>query len=68
MGSSFLFLLPTERSMSKQKSDQKLYHLVLSYKSGHVKPVTVRASSEEVAIRRALKRNPEAVSAECVTM
>ena len=54
--------------MSQQKKDQKLYHLVLSYKSGHIKPVTVRASSEEVAIRRALKRNPEAVSAECVTM
>lgn len=54
--------------MSQQKNNQKLYHLVLSYKSGHIKPVTVRASSEEVAKRRALKRNPEAVSAECVTM
>lgn len=54
--------------MSQQKKNQKLFHLVLEYKGGHIKPVTVRASDEEVAKRRALKRNPEAVKATCVSM
>jgi hypothetical protein len=47
--------------MSQQKKQQQLFTLILEYPSGYTKSVQVRATTEQVAKHRALKRNPEAV-------
>ena len=41
---------------------QRLFRISIVYKNGVSRTVTVRASSREVAERRALKHNPGAVT------
>lgn len=48
--------------MARQKSQQKLFKIVVILKSGKECEVNISASSQEVAERRALKRTPTAVA------
>lgn len=45
----------------RQKKVQKLYHIELEYPNGLSRTIPVRASSKEIAEKRALKRNPSAI-------
>lgn len=47
--------------MARQKKVNKLYNIELAYESGLSRTVQVRASSKEIAEKRALKRNPGAI-------
>ena len=46
----------------REKSKQKLFTVVLNLPGGATKETNVRASTQEVANKRALKRSPNAVS------
>lgn len=48
--------------MQAQKK-QQVFEIQLTFESGQTRWVKVKASTSEVAQRRALKRNPTAVSA-----
>lgn len=47
--------------MARQKKINKLYNIELVYANQIVRTVQVRASSREIAEKRALKRNPAAI-------
>lgn len=53
--------------MAQQNIQQKLYTVVLELWTGKTKTVQIKASSEEVAIRRAYKHNPEATDVKSVS-
>lgn len=44
------------------KKSTKLFNIVLVYANGMTRTVPVRATTREIAERRAMKRNPNAVS------
>jgi hypothetical protein len=45
----------------KAKKTSRVYHITLVYENNLTRDVKVRASSREVAEKRALKRNPNAI-------
>ncbi len=57
----FSFLPPTKGCLLQKKSIQALYPIVLVMPSKKLRTVKVKASSREVAERRACKRVPEAI-------
>lgn len=47
--------------MKRNKKDKQSYSITLEFPNAMTRSVKVRASSREVAERRALKRNPAAI-------
>lgn len=47
--------------MARQKKVNKMYYIQLEYANGLSRSVPVRASTKEIAEKRALKRNPSAI-------
>ena len=59
---SLIFFSPTSRkAVMKAKKASRVYTLTLVYENNLTRDVKVRASSREVAEKRALKRNPNAI-------
>lgn len=52
---------PYERTKVRVKASKKVHTITLVYENNLTRTVKVKASSREIAERRALKRNPNAL-------
>ena len=57
----FLFLSPTKGVSLQHKRSKQPFHVIVEFKNGMTRNVTVRAMNREIAERRALKFHPSAV-------